>query len=150
MLALKDFTTLSKSESKMVWEWRNHNKVCEFMKTKNIPFEMHCAFLESLKLDSTKLYFLVFKDSMPIGVVDFVNIKKNESCEFGIYQNPNLHGFGKILMEAMLNYAKDTLKLKRIYACAFVENKRAEALYLHFGFKIYNKDKAMNYFSLLL
>ncbi|HJF83668.1 GNAT family N-acetyltransferase, partial [Helicobacter pullorum] len=65
----------------------------------------------------------------------------------GIYQNPNLKGYGKGLMEVVIKYAFETLKVKNLYACAFNENQKAISLYLKFGFIVTKKDTKMSYFK---
>ena len=94
-MRLKNFTNLSQQESREVFLWRNSEEISCFMKTKNISWEEHIAFLEKLKEEVTKQYFLVFDGEVAVGVVDFVDIQRGDSCEFGIYQNPNLKGYGK-------------------------------------------------------
>ena len=146
-MRLKNFINLSQQESREVFLWRNSEEISCFMKTKNISWEEHIAFLEKLKEEVTKQYFLVFDGEVAVGVVDFVDIQRGDSCEFGIYQNPNLKGYGKGLMEVVIKYAFETLKVKNPYACAFNENQKAISLYLKFGFILTKKDTKMSYFK---
>ncbi|ECQ5881857.1 UDP-4-amino-4,6-dideoxy-N-acetyl-beta-L-altrosamine N-acetyltransferase [Campylobacter coli] len=133
MTYLKDFTDLDKKEILLVWQWRNDEKISQFMKTKHIDFQEHLNFITALKKDQTKKYFLVFKDDEAIGVIDFINITQ-DSCEFGLYAKPNLKGVGQILMQEIKKYAFEILKIKELKACAFKQNKRALDLYLKNGF----------------
>ncbi|ELZ9005672.1 UDP-4-amino-4,6-dideoxy-N-acetyl-beta-L-altrosamine N-acetyltransferase, partial [Campylobacter coli] len=111
MIGLKDFTHLNEDEILLVWQWRNDEKISQFMKTKYIDFQEHLNFITSLKKDQSKKYFLVFKDDGAIGVIDFINIMQ-DSCEFGLYAKPDLKGIGQILMQEIKKYAFENLKIK--------------------------------------
>ncbi|MDL0088625.1 GNAT family N-acetyltransferase [Campylobacter sp. PS10] len=82
-----------------------------------------------------------------VGVIDFVNISKN-ACEFGIYANPELKSQGKILMELMINHAKNALCVKQIKGYAYNFNQKAIALYEKFGFKLTARDSEFTHFCL--
>lgn len=56
-MRLKNFINLSQQESREVFLWRNSEEISCFMKTKNISWEEHIAFLEKLKEEVTKQYF---------------------------------------------------------------------------------------------
>lgn len=139
MIYLKDFTDLDKKEILLVWKWRNDEKISQFMKTKYIDFQEHLNFIITLKKDQTKKYFLVFKDDEAIGVIDFINITQ-DSCEFGLYAKPNLRGVGQILMQEIKKYAFENLKIKKLKACVFKQNKRALDLYLKSGFFVTSEN----------
>ncbi len=80
-------------------------------------------------------------------MIDFVDIAA-DSCEFGIYANPELKG--KILMQTIVEYAAKTLKVGELKSCVYNENEKAIALYRKFGFEIYGRDEQMSYMSLSL
>ncbi|WP_370524662.1 UDP-4-amino-4,6-dideoxy-N-acetyl-beta-L-altrosamine N-acetyltransferase [Helicobacter winghamensis] len=145
-LELKNFTQLNEDEVALVLKWRNHASVATFMKQKHITKQEHLDFIESLKSDCSKEYFLVFENTIPLGVIDFIAIVRGVSCEFGVYQSPFLKGYGEKLMQKVLDYAFKTLRVKELCACAFNVNTRAIDLYLRFGFKIIRKDETMSYF----
>ncbi|EAI3993489.1 UDP-4-amino-4,6-dideoxy-N-acetyl-beta-L-altrosamine N-acetyltransferase [Campylobacter jejuni] len=144
MIGLKDFTHLNGNEILLIWQWRNDEKISQFMKTKYIDFQEHLNFITSLKKDQSKKYFLVFKDDGAIGVIDFINIMQ-DSCEFGLYAKPDLKGIGQILIQEIKKYAFENLKIKELKACVFKQNKKALDLYLKNGFYIKNEDKNMFY-----
>ncbi|WP_273214194.1 UDP-4-amino-4,6-dideoxy-N-acetyl-beta-L-altrosamine N-acetyltransferase, partial [Helicobacter rodentium] len=127
MLELKNFRDLNEEQKWLVLSWRNHQNISKFMRTKRISQEEHFKFLEELKQSKTKKYFLLFRDKEPLGVIYFTNITL-DSCEFGIYQNPDLKGNGAALMQKMLQYAQETLGVKSIYACALNTNQKAISL----------------------
>lgn len=147
MIKLKNFTELTSQEIELIFKWRNDIYISQFMKTKYIDFEEHLRFLKKLHQDSSKKYFLVFQDEQMIGVIDFVNIT-TKSCEFGLYAKPNLKGVGQILMNEIIKYAFEILKIKNLKACIFKQNQRALNLYLKNNFYIYNEDEEMFYLEL--
>ncbi|MHB0994701.1 MAG: UDP-4-amino-4,6-dideoxy-N-acetyl-beta-L-altrosamine N-acetyltransferase [Sulfurovum sp.] len=132
---LINFTDLSVEEKKMVLEWRNHPDTRKWMYTQDeISLENHLNFIESLKIREDKLYFIVKKDDNYIGVVDFYNFQ-NDSCEFGLYSNPNKLGVGKIMMNEIINYAFDRLNAKLLIAEVYINNEKAINLYKKFNFQ---------------
>lgn len=132
---LLNFINLSLDEKKMILEWRNNPYIKKYMYTQdNISLENHLKFIDTLENSEDKLYFLVKKDDEYIGVIDFNNIKENESLEMGIYTNPNLKGYGKILLETIINFSFNILKVKKIFAEVFFENEKAYNLYKHYNF----------------
>lgn len=145
MIVLKDFVQLKTQEKALVYKWRTHKDIASYMRNKKISWEEHLEFLESLKGDLTKKYFLVFEANKAIGVIDFVDICE-ESCEFGMYQSPNLKGYGRVLMQTLLKYAFETLKVTSLYARALNTNTKAISLYLAYGFNFFKKDCLMSYF----
>ncbi|HFU3524392.1 UDP-4-amino-4,6-dideoxy-N-acetyl-beta-L-altrosamine N-acetyltransferase [Campylobacter jejuni] len=139
MIKLKNFTELNSQEIELIFKWRNHPDISQFMKTKQIDFEEHLRFLKNLHQDSSKKYFLVFQDEQIIGVIDFVNIT-TKSCEFGLYAKPNLKDVGQILMNEIKKYAFEILKIKTLKACVFKDNEKALKLYKNNNFIITKED----------
>ncbi|EAH9361535.1 GNAT family N-acetyltransferase, partial [Campylobacter coli] len=74
------------------------------------------------------------------GVIDFVNIT-TKSCEFGLYAKPNLKGVGQILMNEIIKYAFENLKVNTLKAYVFKDNRKALKLYQQNHFTIYDEDK---------
>lgn len=135
-LHLCNFTTLSESQKKMILTWRNHPNVKVYMyNDKEITEAEHFGFIETLKNREDRRYFLVQENKSDLGVIDFNAISK-ESAIMGLYANPTLtqKGIGSRLMEAIVTYAFETLKIQTLKAEVFAENQRAKVLYEKFGF----------------
>jgi len=135
MIKLTNFINLNTNQKEMILEWRNNPLIRSVMYNKEqIKLEDHLNFIDSLEHNDTKQYFLVEKDNLSIGVIDFVNIN-NLDAELGIYTNPNLKGYGKILLKTLCKYAFNTLHLNKIYAEVYIDNVKAIQLYKEFHFK---------------
>ncbi|MBD3807229.1 MAG: UDP-4-amino-4,6-dideoxy-N-acetyl-beta-L-altrosamine N-acetyltransferase [Epsilonproteobacteria bacterium] len=135
-IILTNFRDLSFDEKIMVLGWRNHPNIKKWMYTQeDISLENHLKFIDSLKSNKDKLYFLLKESGEYIGVIDFYNFKDN-SCDIGLYQNPNLKGRGQNIMNTICKYAFGCLKLKSIFAEVILSNAKAYDLYHQFGFKI--------------
>lgn len=142
-LHLCNFTTLSESQKKMILAWRNHENVKAYMyNTNDISEVEHFSFIEALQTREDRHYFLVQNAGVDIGVIDFNDISK-ESAVMGLYANPTLHqkGIGSLLMDAIVAYAFETLKVPILKAEVFESNTKAKALYEKFGFS--EKERKM-------
>ncbi|TDJ84704.1 UDP-4-amino-4,6-dideoxy-N-acetyl-beta-L-altrosamine N-acetyltransferase, partial [Campylobacter volucris] len=122
----------------------NSENVSKFMKNPYISYEEHLNFIQKLK-NTTKKYFLIYKENERLGVIYFTDISNN-SCEFGLYSIKK--GVGNLLMEEIKNYAFNVLKVKILKACVFKENTKALNLYLKHNFTIYNENDKFLFVSL--
>ena len=129
-IKLINFIDLSQEEKMMILEWRNRLDIQKMMYTQNdISLEEHLDFIDSLK---------TIKDNIYIGVIDFTQIKPNESLHMRIYTNPDLKGYGKILLETIIYFSFEILKVEKIFSEVYFENERAFSLYKIYGFKEYS------------
>ena len=142
MVELINFINLKYDEKVMILNWRNHPKIKSVMhNNSDITLEEHLNFIESLKKRVDKKYFLLKKNSLNIGVIDFINITKYEA-ELGIYSNPDLRGYGTLLLSEICTYAFETLKVQVLKAEVYKTNVTAIQLYQKFNFKeIQSKNK---------
>ena len=124
-IRIKNFTQISQLEKEIVFYFRNNDKVRQWMYS-----------------NSNKIYFLVQQKEQYIGVIDLSNIdKKLCEADIGIYSNPELKLQGDILMETLLSYSFNVLKLIKVKAEVYKTNISAIKLYKRFGFKqIEEKD----------
>jgi len=142
MVELINFINLEYDEKVMILKWRNHPKIKSVMHNNlDILLDDHLNFIESLKKRDDKKYFLVKENSLNIGVIDFINITKYEA-ELGIYSNPDLRGYGTLLLSEICTYAFETLKVQVLKAEVYKTNVTAIQLYQKFNFKeIQSKNK---------
>ena len=149
-LEMTNFTNLNEAECRMVLEWRNHPNIRNYMSNKNIiTKEEHLNFIKRLEQDNKKKYFLIKEGDEYLGVIDFIDIERG-SCEFGLYATPYNHkkGVGSLLLEEIIRYAFDELKVKKIRAKLYKENKKALGLYEKYGLKTTCEDEEYFYMEL--
>lgn len=136
MITLKNFIDLTHDEVIEVLSWRNHESIRLWMHTTDIiTLDEHLAFITLLKTSSNKLYFVVIKNSSPIGVIDLINIT-NTTASLGMYANPfsDRKGIGTIILRALMCHAYDTLGLSTLRLECFCSNEKAKTLYEKFDF----------------
>ena len=131
---LKNFIQLNYDEKLMILEWRNHPSISKWMINKKVKLKEHLNFINSLKENKTKLYFLVDD----IGVVDFINIT-DKKADIGLYKNPNKQKVGSVLMKHIIDYGFNVLKLEKLILYVYKNNQKAINLYKKFNFKIVDK-----------
>ena len=137
-IELKDFIYLSNEEVMMVLDWRNNENIRKWMYDSDcIPKKNHLKFIESLKKNEMKKYFLVLREEKYIGVIYFINIDDGNSTEFGLYSNPDIKipGIGRVLEKICIEYAFDILKVKKLKLEVFEDNKQVINLHRKFNFK---------------
>ncbi|MBW6453323.1 MAG: UDP-4-amino-4,6-dideoxy-N-acetyl-beta-L-altrosamine N-acetyltransferase [Methyloprofundus sp.] len=136
---LLNFTELSESDLHYALAMRNHPEIKKWMyNQQEITETQHLSFVEALKMDNSKCYFLVKQADVIIGSINFTKIDQVESsADFGLYANPFQlkTGAGRILEEVAVSYAKDNLKLSVLNLEVFVKNERAISFYNKIGFK---------------
>lgn len=135
MIELKNFTNLNSDEILATFIARSNPQIASFLTRAAPNYEAHKNFINYLKNQDDKRYFMLKKGKDFIGVIYFINIKNN-SAEFGLFKNPQLTGVGNLLMQNLLAYAKNELKLKNLHSHVLKSNAKALALYAHFDFKM--------------
>lgn len=143
---LRHFVLLNDKEKEMVRKWRNSKNLKKwFFQKKTISQDEHLKFIENLKTDKKKGYWLVIlKPDLAFGVIylNKINIK-SKFAQLGLYANPDKHiaGAGNLLMDSIFNLAFEKLCLKSLQLVVFRENLRAIKLYGRWGFKKDNKSE---------
>lgn len=147
------FTEVSDDEAAFIRSMRNHKSISQWMYAGHISQAMHSAFLEALKSDSTRRYFLVSDRGEYIGVGSLMRINLAHKHAFlGIYTNPfsTQHQKGARILAFLEAFAFDTLGLHSLHLEVLGHNARAIRFYENHGFKregilhefIANKDSA--------
>jgi UDP-2,4-diacetamido-2,4,6-trideoxy-beta-L-altropyranose hydrolase/UDP-4-amino-4,6-dideoxy-N-acetyl-beta-L-altrosamine N-acetyltransferase len=132
----ENFTSLIPDEKKLVWNWRNHKAIRKWMyNTSEIPFESHLAFIEKLKTDTIKTYFLVKRDTIPIGVFS-ITLVEDGAADLGFYLGPEcLHK--KLSVEFyyhVLEYLFEVLHFRKVIGSVLIENNASLSLHELFGY----------------
>ena len=150
MISLINFINLTLQEKIMILSWRNNPNIKKWMyNSDNISLNSHLDYIKSLNIQKDRIYFLVKKQNNYIGVVDLTSINyKKKEAEIGLYSNPNINGNGKIIANAIIDYAFKKLKLKRLLANVYLENDIAFNLYKDLNFEELKRDEKLIYMEL--
>ena len=141
-IELINYVNLSNREKSLTLEMRNHKEINKWMFNRNNILEQeHLAFIENLKNDKSRKYFLVKFEKNIIGSINFSNIIQKKSAELGLYANPliNKRGLGELLNSVSGIYAFQKLNVKKIILKVFSENQRAINFYKKSGFRLLDK-----------
>jgi len=137
---LVNYTDLTEEESQLVLAMRNHPEIMKWMyHSDEILLSEHHNFIEGLKKDSSRYYFLVKQNDLILGSINFLDLKNiNHEVVFGLYANPyvSIAGIGRILEEASIFYASNKLQAKVLKLEVYSENKQVMNLHKKYGFNI--------------
>jgi len=149
-IQLINFVDLNMEQKKMILNWRNHPNIREWMYNKDIiTLESHLNYIKSLETQKDRVYFLVKDGKNAIGVIDLTSIDStNKTAEIGLYTNPFLKGYGKILMTQIINYSFNELGLSSLYSNVFITNDAAIHLYKRFNFYENKRENKLVYMEL--
>ena len=151
MIELVNFLSISYELQLQTRNWRNQKNVSDFFKIKFIDEETHTKWLHKLtEKKPTTIAFLIKYDNNFVGVTYFHSISYERNLgEWGIYiSNENIRGLGigTMALSECINFAKNNLKLKKIYLYVLNTNNKAISLYEKIGFRlIENKSKFLRY-----
>jgi len=147
LIAIKDYVDLNSEEHHLILKMRNDPSIKRWMyNTAEITPQEHSEFIESLKHNQSKRYFLVKQADTVLGSINLTEINsQNKTAELGIYVNPflSIKGIGKLLIKQAFDYACNTLELNTLNLEVFSDNERAIKTYLKSGFKVV-KSKLKN------
>lgn len=136
----KNFIHFNHEEVNLIWSWRNDPKIADWMTNAAIiPLESHIKFIDDLRSITDKLYWLVYKDSVPIGVLDVVNIEYDEMTGFlGYYLSPNFidSGEGLGFNYYCRSFLFNMLNFKKLTGEIMVGNSRSFLISSFFNVKI--------------
>lgn len=132
------FELLEASMLGQVRQWRNSPRIrAQARHADLISAKAQQQWFESLSCDPARQYLIFYQQELPIGVLAFTNIDQASSqCEWGGYIGAERcwPGTGIVLEGAALDYAFFHLKLDRVNAEVFVDNKGPQRTHALFGF----------------
>ena len=120
--------------------WRNSEEISKWFKIPYIKKEIHQKWLESLKIfNPTNIAFCIKYNNSLIGVTYFHSINYDDkSADWGIYIKDLCYRgkhLGSSVLKESLKYAKNVLKLNKIYLDVKSTNYIAISVYEKNGFK---------------
>lgn len=131
-----DFCVLKK-----ILEIRNSKNIRKWMYNRDlITLEEHIKFIEKLKYNNEKLYYVVFNvvNNEIVGCLNLNNLNYiNKNAFLGIFANPtgNTTNKGKLLMNCLFYLSFSLLKLHTLKLEVLSTNERAIDFYKKSGFK---------------
>ena len=144
---LHNYVNLSVDDKISALNMRNHSEVKKWMYNQQvISKESHFDFVQGLKSDTERRYFLVKQQQKIIGSINFSQIGLHNFVEFGLYTNPfeQLKGAGRILEAVAISYAFRELGVSKLKLEVFSNNERAINFYKKCGFKLTDMRKVNN------
>lgn len=129
----KNYLNLTQEEKKLVLEHRNKNR--QWMLTQDIiTLENHLKWIDSLNADTSKLYYLVYKDNIPFISVSYHDID-NESAFWGYFLiNSSYKNEVLKIEKSIIEIAFNHLNLETLY-CINDINNHVISIHKFFGFK---------------
>lgn len=146
-LRIVNYTDMTLCESRKVWEVRNLLEIRKCMiQSEPFSFESHQCFVRSLRTNTTKLYYAIFKNDELVGSYDFVGIRDGESAEHGLYINPAYHGKGfATTIEYMMDGYICERGVTRILAEVLKSNPTSYYYHIKVGYEVYQEDEKYYY-----
>lgn len=124
-----NFINLNDSEIKLILESRNHPHIRSLMfSTKEISYEEHLNFINSLSGREDKIYWLVYKNNIPIGVINIVDIDyDNNVATSGYYIFPDYieKGIGLEFLYNLYFFFFNSLNLSSLVGETLLQNMDA-------------------------
>ena len=129
---------LREDDLRTVWSWRNSDRIrAVSVHDREIPWEEHVAWFERSKTDRSRQAMLFEREGKPTGVVNFVDIDREAgSAAWGFYLGDvdAPKGSASAMGFLALDYAFDTLGLRRITGKAFASNDASLRYHRRLGF----------------
>lgn len=132
-------------------KWRNSEHVARYFQIKSIDEDTHKKWLENINREnSSTVAFLIEFEKEYIGVSYFSSIDyENKKSDWGIYiykEDLRGKGIGRKVIEKSLDYAKNEIKLNKVFLEVLDGNIAAKSLYESVGFKLQsNFDGVLRY-----
>jgi UDP-4-amino-4,6-dideoxy-N-acetyl-beta-L-altrosamine N-acetyltransferase len=123
------------SDLDLVLGWRNHPDVRRYMHHQRpIAPEEHLHWF-SCESSNPAIHLLILEvDGVPSGYVKFTELG-NGSADWGFYAAPDApHGTGRILGDAALRHAFESLGMRDVIGHVIASNERSIAFHAKMGF----------------
>ncbi|MCX2716895.1 UDP-4-amino-4,6-dideoxy-N-acetyl-beta-L-altrosamine N-acetyltransferase [Helicobacter sp. MIT 21-1697] len=136
-LVTKDFTQLTQEECELVLKMRNHPQIAQWMYSEHISSQAHFDFIEKLKNDTSRRYWLCYEANECIGVGSLTRINLSHKHAFiGIYTNPNCaKAFkGRTILRFLESQAFEHLALHTLHLEVLSHNSKARNFYERMGY----------------
>lgn len=131
---------LQKKDAEFMLEWMHDPSINKVFSVNFSTFtiEQVYQFIENSFTEENQHFAVVDKDDVYQGTISLKNISKvDRNAEYAVVFRKSAHGTGlsSKATEEILEYAFETLKLKRVYLNVLEDNQRARAFYKKMGFQ---------------
>lgn len=123
------------SDAEISWKWRNDAVIWKFAgsKPKNkITLEVELDWIKKVTKEENSRRFAILVDDVYVGNIQLTNIKKGVSAEYHIFIGNKDYwnkGIAKLATFQIITYAKNILKLKRLFL--YVKPNHLSAIQLY-------------------
>jgi UDP-4-amino-4,6-dideoxy-N-acetyl-beta-L-altrosamine N-acetyltransferase len=134
--SFRDYTSLSETELRTVLDWRNHEAIRRWMHNQaEISWDDHLSFVDSLRQNLTKVYWLVERDGEPVGSLNLTILSEMEG-EWGYYLGTEYigKGFGVEFCYYIIDHLMTKCNIDVLVGFAKPENNAANSLNTLFEF----------------
>ena len=146
-----NFTELNEYEISLVHKERNELEVrVKMFDDKIIPMQEHLNFLENLKKDNTKIFILVKRANLYIGVYSLVKIEDgNAQGGFYLFKEAREKNLIIDFLYQTITYIFNYFSITNINGYALKDNKAANRINKFFGFRdaIPSKSNELYYYT---
>ncbi|MEG0283294.1 MAG: UDP-4-amino-4,6-dideoxy-N-acetyl-beta-L-altrosamine N-acetyltransferase [Erysipelotrichales bacterium] len=140
MLTLRNILDVDFATQMLVRDWRNSENIRKYMTSERIiSEETHKKWIKSLENNNKTMFFIVFYEEKPIGIVTIYNIDyDNLKCEWGFYIfDTSLRGLGigKRLEVSTLNFIFNEIGIKKLSCSVLETNPSVISMHKKMGFE---------------
>ncbi|WP_071598525.1 UDP-4-amino-4,6-dideoxy-N-acetyl-beta-L-altrosamine N-acetyltransferase [Pectobacterium atrosepticum] len=134
--SLNELRPAMESDVEIVWRWRNHPTVRQWMFNQNeIELEDHKEWFFNQLKNPGKIFLIYIHNNLDCGFVNFSKLNDANVWEWGFYLAPHSpKGIGIYLGELAIQYAFDTMNIEKIFGEVLEYNSRSIKFHESLGF----------------
>jgi len=142
-----NFCNLEKEQINLIFQERNKDAVRKWMfDSKLIKLEEHYNFIASLKDSISKIYLLVVRNKIPIGVYNLVEISEGKAQGgFYLFESSKEKNLGLEFLYYCLKYVFENLNINEIYGYSLKANRNANSINKYLGFEFNETNNELVY-----
>lgn len=130
-----NFINLNKDDILEVFKLRNHPDIAKWMFHESFSLQEHFNFIDMLKKDKTKFFYLLKQKNVILGVVSLVRVDfLNKKSYAGIYKNPIFSKVGDKILRVLEEIAFERMQLQTLILEVFSNNCKAISCYERNGY----------------
>jgi UDP-4-amino-4,6-dideoxy-N-acetyl-beta-L-altrosamine N-acetyltransferase len=139
MITTGKLRPMNEGDLEIVLKWRNSDYIRQNMFSDHLISKVeHKAWFDLLKMHKDNKYLVFEREDKPFGLVYFTDIdEKNRRCYWGFYvgEKDSPKGTGTAMGLMGIEYAFETLGIRKIIGEVFVFNKASFSFFNRLGFK---------------